>query len=54
MPVRKKEYMMLIHEVHVFDLRIKTNVCDPRTFWRYLGSNERVIRSSNTRISCMH
>ena len=32
MPVRKKEYTILIHEVHVFELRIKTNVGDHRTF----------------------
>ena len=41
-------YMMLIHEIHVFELRIETNfwVYDPRSFKRYISSSERGLKFS--------
>ena len=36
--------MMSIYEIHAVELRIETNVYDPRSFYRYLSSSEKDLK----------
>ena len=50
---RKSTCMMLVHEIHVFELQIETNVYDPSSFQRYLSSSEKGLNGTRTLTSAM-
>ena len=37
-------YMIVIHEIHVFELRIETDVYDPHSFERYSSSSKKGLK----------